>query len=308
MRYADTSRGRPFAKDPAVVRFRGRYLLYYSLPPYPARQPSQAWQAGWAMGIAESADLDAWRKIGEITPTTELEARGLCAPGAIVVDGAVHLFYQTYGNGAKDAICHAVSDDGITFRRDPTNPIFAPTGVWTCGRAIDADVIAHQDRLLLYFATRDPTMTVQLLGVAGAPLASTFERGTWTQLCAGPILAPELPWEQQCIEAPALCAHDGMLFMAYGGAYNNQPQQIGCASSSDGLSWQRISDHPLLPNGRAGEWNSSESGHPFLFTDAGGETHLFFQGNCDHGQSWYLSRRRIAWQHGLPCLLEEPLR
>ena len=34
MLYGDTSRlGRPFAKDPAVVRFAGRALMYYYLTP-----------------------------------------------------------------------------------------------------------------------------------------------------------------------------------------------------------------------------------------------------------------------------------
>ena len=55
MMYADASRGRPFSKDPAVVFFGNRYLLYYSLPPYgDGRRPD-----GYAIGIAESADLDA---------------------------------------------------------------------------------------------------------------------------------------------------------------------------------------------------------------------------------------------------------
>ena len=34
MMYEDTSRiGVPYAKDPHVVRFKGRYLMYYSIPP-----------------------------------------------------------------------------------------------------------------------------------------------------------------------------------------------------------------------------------------------------------------------------------
>ena len=33
MMYTDTSRGRCGAKDPAVVRFGGRYFLYYSIVP-----------------------------------------------------------------------------------------------------------------------------------------------------------------------------------------------------------------------------------------------------------------------------------
>ena len=52
--WGDTSRlGRPFSKDPSVIRFRGRYLLYYSMPPYADDRAGN----GWAIGIAESRDL-----------------------------------------------------------------------------------------------------------------------------------------------------------------------------------------------------------------------------------------------------------
>ena len=162
--FGDTSRtGVPFSKDPHVVNFGGRYLMYFSIPPQKGDKT-----AGWNIGIAESKDLTNWTKVGEITPAPgeEYEKNGLCAPGALVRDGQVHLFYQTYGNGRKDAVCHAVSDDGINFQRDPTNPIFSPTGDWTCGRAIDAEVCEFKGRYFLYFATRDKDYKIQQIGVA----------------------------------------------------------------------------------------------------------------------------------------------
>ncbi|MCK7553771.1 hypothetical protein MKQ70_01630 [Chitinophaga sedimenti] len=99
MKYGDTSRkGLPYAKDPHVVSFKGRYLLYFSIPPF-ANDP----QSGWNIGIAESKDLINWNKIGEVRPApgAKYEEKGLCAPGAIVRNDTVHLFYQTYGNGKK---------------------------------------------------------------------------------------------------------------------------------------------------------------------------------------------------------------
>ena len=33
MLWADTSRGRPCSKDPSVIYFNGRYLMYFSVPP-----------------------------------------------------------------------------------------------------------------------------------------------------------------------------------------------------------------------------------------------------------------------------------
>ena len=296
MMFADTSRGRPFAKDPAVVRFKDQYFLYYSVPPGKTVE-------GWRIGIATSKDLVVWKKAGELKIAQECEKKGFCAPGAIVLKGRVHLFYQTYGNGKNDAICHAWSDDGLNFTRNPTNPIFRPSGHWTVGRAIDADVVEHEGKLLLFYATRDPSMKVQMLGVAAAPIASDFTRGQWKQInSAGPILKPELPWEKNCIEAPALCKHGGKLWMFYAGGYNNEPQQIGCAVSSDGVLWKRRFSHPFMPYGESGQWNSSESGHPYAFTDEDGTTYLFFQGNNDHGKSWFLSKVKIRWGKDAPLI------
>lgn len=296
MYYADGDHTDPFAKDPAVVRFGGRYLLYYSM-----RFPQ--WRLG--IGIAESDDLVNWRKVGELTPIEAYEENGVAAPTALVHEGRVHMFYQSYGNGPKDALCHAVSDDGIQFERNPTNPIFSPTGDWNVGRAIDADVLIDGDTTFLYGATRDPDMKQQMLFVATAPTAQGFRRESWTQRCDAPILAPELPWETDCIEAPATIKRNGRFFMFYAGGYCNDPQQIGVAVSDDGITWQRLSTEPLLPNGPEGSWNRSESGHPSVFKDDNGDTWLFYQGNNDNGATWYLSKMRIAWEEdsGLPYLV-----
>ena len=92
--------------------------------------------------------------------------------------------------------------------------------------------------------------------------------------------------------------------MFYAGAYNNAPQQIGVAVSDDGVRWQRVFNEPFLPNGKPGEWNSSESGHPGVFAAPDGRVYLFFQGNKDNGRTWYLSKVEVVWKNGLPVLKE----
>ncbi|MDP8243731.1 MAG: family 43 glycosylhydrolase [Candidatus Hinthialibacter antarcticus] len=290
MKFADDTYGAPKTKDPVVVRFDGRYLMYYTL-----FSPN-----GVTIGVAESNNLNDWKRIGEIKPAADYEAKGICAPGALVKDGKVHLFYQRYGYGAQDAICHAVSSDGLQFERDASNPIFHPTGKWNNGRAIDAEVFPFNDKLFLYFATRDPEGKVQKLGVATAPLDSDYSRDQWTQQCDDSILEPTLDWEMNCIEAPTLVQRGDRLYMFYAGAYNNDPQQVGVAASEDGLLWKRIFDKPFLTNGKPGEWNESESGHPCIFADEDGRTHLFFQGNNDGGKTWYLSNVEVFWNTTQP--------
>ena len=289
--YGDDSRtGTLFAKDPIVVFHQGRYLMYYSIPPH----KSSDWE-GWNIGIAESDDLKGWRRIGEIKPGADYEAKGLCAPGALVRNDTIHLFYQTYGGGRTDAICHAWSTDGLTFERDPSNPIFRPTGAWNCGRAIDAEVVAFRGKYFLYFATRDPQFERQLLGVATAPLGTNFRRSDWTLALDAPILEPQLPWEGKCCEGATVIEYKKKLYMFYAANYNNCPQQIGLAVSNDGIHWQRCSDQPFLRNGLPGDWNESESGHPCVFRDRQGQTHLFYQGNNTHGKHWLLTSVPLKW-------------
>ena len=127
MLFGDTSTlGRPFSKDPSVVKFNGRYLMYYSLPGKPISNNAME---GWSIGIAESQGCT---HVGELPPGQAIDKKGLCAPGAIVLDGKVHLFYQTYGTGAKDASCHAWSADGIHFSARSATPSSTPraSGPW----------------------------------------------------------------------------------------------------------------------------------------------------------------------------------
>ena len=52
---------------------------------------------------------------------------------------------------------------------------------------------------------------------------------------------------------------------------------------------------PLLENGTAGEWNASESGHPYVFEDEDGKVYLFYQGSPDNGRNWFLSRTEVRF-------------
>lgn len=296
MLFADTTRtGWPFSKDPHVIPFHGKYLMYYSVPP--------KGNSGWGIGIAESTDLTQWKPIGSLSPAADYEAKGMCAPGALVRNDTIHLFYQTYGNGKKDAICHAWSVDGVNFTRNATNPIFAPKeGEWNCGRAIDAEVIFAKGKYFLYYATRTPDFVKQIIGVATAPAGTNFNREAWTEACDRAILVPEWPWEETCIEAPSVVEMDGTLYMFYAGAYNNRPQQIGLATSTDGIHWEKVSNKPFLTNGDPGTWNYCESGHPHIFKDKDGQTYLFYQGNEDFGRTWFISRKKVLWRDGKPFL------
>lgn len=308
---ASTESGR--TKDPVVVRFLDRYWMYYTI----WRSPHVT-----GVGMATSDNLLDWTPLPPLPLVGSLESEGIAAPGAIVLNGRLHLFYQSYSmrDFHGSAILHAWSDDGLHFHRNPTNPIYRPRAAdgaaypWCSGRAIDPEVVVLNDRLFLYYATRDPSGRVQMLGAASAPLdsAGNFSRDRWTTLTPDEaLLRPRTPtpldppgldlsWEGDCIEAASILSHEGLHYLFYAGNYNQRPQQIGVAVSDDGLRFRRLNHgRPILTHGAPGTWNHGESGHPGVFRAADGHVRLFFQG-CNTSLTppldWHLSSVRLRWQ------------
>ena len=86
-----------FAKDPAVVHFGGRYLLYYSV--YERFGEREL----LTVGIAESGDMENWEIIGRLPLTQECEANGIAAPAAYVENGnELGVYYQNLDYMSRD--------------------------------------------------------------------------------------------------------------------------------------------------------------------------------------------------------------
>ena len=141
-------------------------------------------------------------------------------------------------------------------------------------------------------------------GCAYAPLGSDYSRAQWTQALNAPILSPEQPWEGACIEAAATLVHNNKSYLFYGGSYNCTPQQIGYAVSNNGIHFEKPLSAPFLPCGKEGEWNESESGHPYIFVDEDERIHLFYQGSPDAGKTWIISRCEIGFHGDNPYIIQ----
>lgn len=129
MHFADAVSGRPFSKDPAVVKFRDRYWLYYSLPPYEGK-PTK----GWCTGVAASKDLVDGEKAGELTNTGDAEQNGFCAPGAIVLAGKVFDAREFGAIGDGKTLSTAAIQKAIDqCAAQGGGAVRLPAGTWLCG-------------------------------------------------------------------------------------------------------------------------------------------------------------------------------
>mgnify|MGYP002508013439 CR=1 FL=1 len=67
---------------------------------------------------------------------TDPDASGVWTGSVIYGEGKYHAFYTGYSLACEyqQTICHATSDDGITWEKDPANPVILPIGIFLRGK------------------------------------------------------------------------------------------------------------------------------------------------------------------------------
>ena len=84
---------------------------------------------------------------------------------------------------------------------------------------------------------------------------------------------------------PGILRREGILHMWYGRRALSGAYELGYATSSDGLDWERHDDRAQLPRGSTGTWDSEMVGlSGLLETDH--RTYLFYNGN-DYGATGF---------------------
>lgn len=150
--------------------------------------------------------------------------------------------------------------------------------------------------LLYYTGDQPPDGLTYSIG-----LATSDDGITWERYGDGPVLEPELDWEQPvCTDPPACETHfgglleptvvyqDGMYHLWYAawGGESSFGYRMGYATSEDGIQWTRYPD-PVFAAGEAGSWDSEIVSHFHVVPDPVQGYHLFYFGiaadqSCDN--------------------------
>ena len=165
-------------------------------------------------------------------------------PGGVTeVEGRFHMLRNSFSAWPGDSFTHhLVSDDGITWETNPSEPIITGEDVVFGDESGFAMAVLERDgEWFAYVYTYDGTSEPGSIGVATAP----SPEGPW-DVRAEPVVepGPEGSWDAQWVSEPSVVQTDDGVAMYFAGT-DGESSAIGLATSTDGLSWTKH-DGPVL--------------------------------------------------------------
>jgi predicted GH43/DUF377 family glycosyl hydrolase len=237
----------------------------------------------WPLGVALAVLLSAGGASGQ-TPWTKdpanpvLEAgnpgewdQGGVAPGAVLFDGGIyHMWYAGIRTQWPDVdIGYATSPDGVTWTKYAGNPVLERMGTWDSGGIFPGAVVWDGATYHMWYIGGT---SVSKTGYATSP-----DGVTWTPYWDNPVLraGDTGSWDETRADIHSVIA-DGGIYLAW---YVGRPagaswEEIGFATSPDGVNWTKYPDPVLWPLGYG--WADFDVSCPAVVFD--GTYHMWHRG------------------------------
>jgi len=162
----------------------------------------------------------------------------------------------------------------MVWDRVPGNVVVGP------GVAGAADELAATDPAVVY---RDGVYHMWYTATDGQARSSicyarSADGRTWEKYPGNPVMTDGVgsTWDSEAVSQPAVLYRQGLYRMWYTG-YDGSVQQIGYATSSDGVTWTRQGAGAALAPGSSGAWDGSGVSSPAAVHD-GDAYHLWYAG------------------------------
>ncbi len=179
-----------------------------------------------------------------------------------------------YFNSYRYDIGYAYSADGINWTKH-TSPVMQ-VGVstqWDNGFLEGPSVIKDAGIYKMWYCGYD--VVIDGSGTDGhtsVGYATSLDGINWTKYAGNPILTTGInTWDSINVQDPHVIKVGGMYYMWYGGgaSYSYYDQQVGFATSSDGIHWTKSIANPVLTRGSTGSWDATLSSFPSVINDGG---------------------------------------
>jgi predicted GH43/DUF377 family glycosyl hydrolase len=166
-------------------------------------------------------------------------------PATILFNGKVFLYYTGCSPRADRAICLAVSDDGIHFKKFDRNPVVV-------GGA--PEIFRRGDTLYLYYWRTVPGKRGFQIHYATSKDGYNFHEPK--DSLALPV-GKEGSWDSFTVETPRIFQEGDLYYMLYCGSDRNKdyPYNAGLATSKDLIHWTKYAGNPIFSRGVEGTWD-----------------------------------------------------
>lgn len=186
-----------------------------------------------AIGLATSRDGLQWERIGAnpvLEPTGGWERNNVMCPHVLYENGTFRMWYSGGEMYEPDAIGYAESEDGIHWRREPTNPVLRPAGGWESDRVTAACIVPRESDYLAFYIGFAEGFEKAQIGMA----RSADGIHNWERYPGNPIIKPGPPgsWDDCNVYKPYVIHWRDRWYMWYNASrFSDRREQIGLATA-----------------------------------------------------------------------------
>jgi predicted GH43/DUF377 family glycosyl hydrolase len=237
-----------------------------------------SWRPKESVALTESVDGIHWTEpVIVLGPNeaTDWEER-INRPVVLKHSGEYHMWYTGQTND-KSVIGHAVSRDGINWKRTGDKPVLAPELPWEKKAVMCPNVIwDEKDHIYKMWYSGGDQYEPDAIGYA-----TSSDGYTWIKK-SEPVFLPSkcCEWDSFKVTGSQVLYMSGWYIMFYIGFKDVNHAMIGLARSRDGISdWQRYTENPIIDPGNFFSWDRDAVYKPFAIL------------NDDGWYLWYNGRR-----------------
>ncbi len=212
--------------------------------------------------------------------------------------------YQMWYTGTDAAgdenIGYATSTDGASWTKHGAAPVLAAGGGWESNLVFKPSVVFDGVQYDMWYVGEDASGTDRI-GYATSP-----DGITWTKHTGNPVLDvdAEGTWDDHGVGGPSVLKVGSTYQMFFTGS-NGVTTRIGHATSSDGVTWSKDPENPVISNGSPGSWSWTKAYAPALVA-VGGRYMLFYSGGAlpEIGETGYAASSDLStWRPAGPVLV-----